>query len=555
MGSLPLGDVGDAGERAGWTLVWLAVVGSGLSEWGQWTQWPAMAALAPLVVLVGLVGLAATWAASDPRRVARAGLVAAFSSAALASGVDIAARSYYTTDSAAFTHVATQVLLRGVDPYRVRLRGATALLHPAGQYWTYLVDGGHVIRVSYPAGAIVLQAPLMWLGLTHLTTDWVDLVAWLAAAALLGAALPRSTRWLAGVLVLSGSYLGTFANGGTDALFIPFVMVALWRWDRAGDPAARRWWIAPAALGLACSIKQSPWFLVPFLLLAIALEARARGWSPARATLRYGAVVAGTFALPNLPFLIWDPRAWWHGTLLPLTSPLVPDGQGLVSLALHGVTGGAVITDLWVAAALVTLALLLATALYYRALKRVWPFLVALALFVPGRSLSNYLIDFVPAAIVAAISVAEAPRLPTTRRRALYVAAPLVGAALTAVVGLTSAPLAIAIEHVASVDRHQALTAVTVTVTNRTGATIEPHLWVSIDGGHPTGFWRASATSGALPLAPHASATLTLTPPAWFWAPPDRGYLVVEADTASPAAVSTSAPRRWDYPLPSPASG
>ncbi len=554
MGGLPLSTL-DTSERAGWSLLFLAVLGAGLSQWGQWSEWPAMAWLAPLVTLTGIGGLAATWAVRDRRVLERAALTSAFTTAGLGAGVDIAARHYYTTDSAAFTHLATSLLLRGVDPYRVRLRGVTHLLHPAANYWTYLVNGGHVIKVSYPAGALVLEAPLMKLGLTHLTTDWVDLLAWLVSAAILARVLPAGSRWLAGVLVLSGTFLGPFASGGTDALFVPFLMVALWGWDRAGERTARGWWIGPAALGVACSIKQSPWFFVPFLLVAVALEARGRGGSPARATLRYGAVVAGVFVLVDLPFMIWDFSAWLHGTLLPLTSPLVPDGQGLISLALHGVTGGAQIHLLWYAAALVSLALVVALALHYPRLKVAWPFLVPLCLFLPGRSLSNSLVDFAPAALVAALSVAPAPagaRLALSRRRvarALWIA-PGALAGVAVVAGLSSAPLTIQVLGTRPLDQHQAIRSVTVSVLNRSSATLTPHFSVAIGGGHPTAFWAVVAPPGAWPLRPESRTTLILRPTSWFWAPPEGGYLVVTAVTAHPAAISTSGPRRWVYRLP-----
>ena len=58
------------------------------------------------------------------------------------------------------------------------------------------------------------------------------------------------------------------------------------------------------------------------------------------------------------------------------------------------------------AAGLVLVALLVAFALWEPRLRRAWLFLVPLALFVPDRSLANYLVDFVPAALVAAASLA-----------------------------------------------------------------------------------------------------------------------------------------------------
>ena len=349
------------------------------------------------------------------------GLGVALATVVVTNGADIAARPFYDTDSAAFNDVATRMLLHGHDPYTTSLSGASALLHQASAYWTYLLNGGHVTQVSYPAGAFLLQAPLAALGVHHLTTDWLDLAAWVATAVILYLALPTRLRWLAPLVFLATSFSLDFTNGGTDALFLPFLALAVWRWDRvvALDATRLQRWMGPVALGVACSVKQSPWFCVPFLVLAVALEARALAVPAVRSAARYLSIVLGTFGVVNLPFIIWNATAWWHGTMLPLRSPLVPDGQGLVTLALHGATRGVDLTELWMTAALVMVALLVALALTYPQLKRAWLFLVPLVLFVPGRSLSNYLLDFFPVAVIAAVSVTRRERAsPSTRRAA-----------------------------------------------------------------------------------------------------------------------------------------
>ena len=64
------------------------------------------------------------------------------------------------------------------------------------------------------------------------------------------------------------------------------------------------------------------------------------GRRPVRMVVRYLAIVVGIFAVVNLPFVIWRPAAWARGTFLPFLQPLVADGQGLVTLALHGIAHG-----------------------------------------------------------------------------------------------------------------------------------------------------------------------------------------------------------------------
>ena len=78
---------------------------------------------------------------------------------------------------------------------------------------------------------------------------------------------------------MAPAFVGAFSDGGTDALFLPFLVVAVWRWDRfgTGKGAGIAPWIGPVALGVACAVKQTPWFCLPLLLLGLGLEARRRG--------------------------------------------------------------------------------------------------------------------------------------------------------------------------------------------------------------------------------------------------------------------------------------
>ena len=169
--------------------------------------------------------------------------------------------------------------------------------------------------------------------------------------------------------------------------------------------------MGPVALGVACSIKQTPWFCLPFLVLGLWIEARQDGRPPGRVVLRYLAIVVSVFAAVNLPFILWEPAAWARGTLLPFLTPLIPDGQGLVTLALHGVARGVSLPLLTVASgALVLLTLLLAFVVWYPAMKRIWMLVLPVIFFVAPRSLSTYLLDLLPAALVAAVSVAPARR-------------------------------------------------------------------------------------------------------------------------------------------------
>jgi uncharacterized membrane protein len=553
----PSSEPGTLVQRGGWSLAWFAVLTAGLGFWSAWTSWPGAAVLAPLLVVAGVAGMAATWLVADPRGGALpwAGLGAAVLAVGVPEAVAIHVRRYYTTDSAAFNQLATRALLHGKDPYATSMASAASLFDSPSHYWTYLADGGHVTQFSYPAGSFLLEAPAMALGFHHELADWTDLVAWLATGVLLFVLLPVGLRWLAALVLMAPAFVGAFSGGGTDALFLPFLVVAVWRWDRfgAGRGAGIARWIGPLALGVACAVKQTPWFCLPLLVIGLGIEASRRGDAVWRVPARYLAVVVGVFAACNLPFVIWGPRAWADGVFLPFTKPLVADGQGLVTLATHGLTGGVVLPLLSVAGALAYVALLAAFVVWYPAMKVVWLFVLPVVLFVPGRSFSGYLIDFFPAALVAAWSVAGVPRAarvdagPTARRCAagLAVSAPALASVAVCVLAFTSAPLDLSVVAVRTSQATLRLDAVTVTVHNLTGHRVTPHFLVAIDSTHPSGFWVPASPRGQLVLGAGATGTVTLRPNVFTWSPAHGAHWLVEAYTTSPDALSTSALQVW----------
>lgn len=536
-------------ERCAWSLVWLGVLVGGCDLWGSWWSWPAVDALAPALVGVALAGFAICWCGASPRSWLHQGLALASVLAAIATPqfVSLHTRLYYSTDSAALDEVAGRVLAKGHDPYTSSLAAAARLFKTPTSFWTYTVSGGHVANVSYPAGSFLAYAFGFALGFHHDVVDWVDLYAWLAALVLLFFLLPRDLRWLGALVGLVGFFVNAFANGGTDALFVPLTLLAVWRWDRygRGRGAGLAGWIGPVALGLACSVKQTPWFCVPFLVVGVAFEAHRSGRPALPLAARYLAVVLGAFTVVNLPFMVWSPEAWWRGTLTPIAQPLVADGQGLVSLALHGLTGGADLRLLTDATGLVLLALLAGFAAWYDRLKRIWPLLLPVVFFVSPRSLSSYLIDLFPLAVVALATTEPAVPVAASRRR--WPVRPMVlatgvlaaAAAVTAALSFTGAPLLLRYRSADVGPHQQRFYSLSLTVTNETGGTVVPHFMVDLGAPHPTGFW-TPAHHRPVVLGPHRSATVTLYPPAQMYLPPWASDYVVQAYTADPRALSTT---------------
>lgn len=545
------GQLLEIAERAAWSLVWLAVLTSGVASWRQWWTSSLAVAVSLCLVVAGLVGLLVTWLIGAPRRrgLQAVALLVVLAAVLFPAAFAIHLRPYYTTDSAALDQLAARLLLHGHDPYAWSLASAQRLLTVPQKLWTYTARGGHVASVSYPAGSFLVYYAAMELGFQHMIVDWVDLFAWMACSALLFVLLPTRLRWLGALLAVTPVFVSTYSTGGTDAVFLPFLLPAVWRWDRfgvRGGGLAR--WVGPIALGLACSVKQTPWFCVPFLATGIFLEGRASGRPALRLAVRYLGTVLVVFFAVNLPFLLWDPHGWERGTLLPFTAGLVADGQGLVSLAAQGLTGGADLTMLSLAAALGYLAALVAFLVWYRRLKRFWLLLLPFVFFLSPRSLASYLVDLLPVALVAAVSVANAAGSTRLGRlgRPIGLAAlsaSLAGVAAFACLGLVTQPLSLHVDRVRSTPSGRRIVAVVVTVRNLTGRPERPHFLVN-NGSGVAGFWYP-AHDRHLVLGPHATARVTLEtalPPAV----PEHGTTwLVEAYTASPDAFATSSPQIW----------
>jgi hypothetical protein len=533
--------------------VWLAVITGGVNLWGFWWWSPAVTALAPLMVAAGLVGVASCWLVGSPRSALfqRVTLGAAIVTALFPQSIEIGTRSFYTTDSAAFDEVAAHALAHGADPYVASMSGVARLLSVPSHFWTYTVEGGHVSQFSYPAGSFLLSLPATALGI-HLAVDWTDLVAWLVTTVLLFALVPASLRWLSALVGLTPFFLGSFTSGGTDAMFLPFLVVAVWRWDRYGrsSEAGLARWIGPIALGVACAIKQTPWFAIPMLVAGICLEARRSRTAPFRVGARYLLTVFVSFAVVNVPFLAWHPGPWLHGTLIPLTGGLVADGQGLVTLATHGLTGGVNLDLLSAAGALAFVGVVAAFVAWYPQLKRIWPLLLTIPFFISPRSLSSYLLDLFPVVLVAALSVENAPEDVSDHRTTLrdaWARPPVVvtglscvGVVLASVAAFSAPPLQVSVRTVMTSRGGRELDAVTVSVVNRTADRLQPHFVVdTATGPNYDGFWAPSKHDPAV-LGPHDSETITLYAPPRTDAPRRGARWLVEAYTTNPSWLSTS---------------
>ncbi len=240
---------------------------------------------------------------------------------------------------------------------------------------------------SYPAGAFLVDVPAIWAGAPSVAVTQIALLLGLLVALVVAAPGP----WRPVVLLLAL----TAADGarqvtGSDFEIWPLALLA-GAWLLRG----RRW---PSALllGAACAIKQTAWIAAPFYLIWVWRE---RGGAEAA---RRAALAGGAFVALNLPWIVATPRAWLASLLLPVSLPLLPDGSGVIGLALAGVMP---LAPHWLYAALEVLALVGALVWYWRFGQRCYPFagfvLPLVPLFFAWRSSERYFVLLPLAAAVA----------------------------------------------------------------------------------------------------------------------------------------------------------
>ncbi|MGH8994696.1 MAG: hypothetical protein ACRDYB_01425, partial [Acidimicrobiales bacterium] len=221
--------------------------------------------------------------------------------------------------------------------------------------------------------------------------------------------------------------------------------------------------------------------------------------------------------------------------------------QGIVALALHGLTGGANLRFLMVASLVALVAVLVAFGAWYHRLKRIWLLLLPVTFFFAPRSFTGYLIDLFPVALVGLLTVETVPAAASALRwgrikvaRLAVVGLGLATATVTAL-SLTAAPLELKYVSSNIGPMQQHLFAVTVGVTNTTDGSVTPNFLVDLGAAHPSGFWHAAHDSPVV-IAPHQTVDVTLFPPpdTPAYLPPFASDYVVDAYLPNPRSLSTT---------------
>jgi uncharacterized membrane protein len=539
---------GEVAIRAGWSLTWLAVLAAGLQLEGAWYYDRTSIALSCFLSLAGLIGLARTWTARTPpnQHLQMAGIACVVLAILSLAHSMLLTVPGPRTDEAAFSQYAAQLLAHGHNPYRSSMDPVLHIFTLPAHFLTLTLNGGHISRLSYPAASFLPTAALVLAGAHKHAVDLADVTIWCGAIVCLWRLMPPSANWLAGPLGLLGALLGDVVGGVLDPLYVLPLIFAAWRWDRFGraDELTAARWVGPVAFGVACSVKQNPWFLIPFVLLGVAMERRSRDEDWVGPVVRYAGVVVLTFLAINAPFIALDPLSWARGVWTPLIAPTVPAGQGVISLFLHLGPSSVRLSLLTVCAVLAYLCTIAAYARWYSSLRSMWPILPAAAFFLSARSFSTYFLFAVPALLV---STSTGPAQVTTPLRGAVrslarVITPVLGLGSVGMMALVVVlPGPISLSAVSATRSSGVIASVMVTVTNRSEGVLDVHLGVT-SADEVDEFWLSPSGRSTFVIAPHSSRLVRLLPPA----EPDRPYSDVHwevmAFTASPATVAVSAP-------------
>jgi hypothetical protein len=458
----------------------------------------------------------------------------------------------YTTDELSFDQYAAQLVAHGLhNPYVHSMAPAGPMFRLSPDGYTYTIAGTPVLKMSYPSLSFLIYVPFLLLGWSNELGAGLNVAGWMAAILLMFWLLPRNLR--PAVLLLSSIdvYL-SFATGGvTDMLYIPLLVIAAYKWDRFGT--SRLSYINPIAVGLAMSIKQTPWPVVAFVLCALAWDEYDKHGDvrvAARRAGRYLAVVVGVFLIPNLPYLVASPTAWFDGVFQPFTAQMVPSGQGLISLTLFAHLGGGSLQAYTIILALMALLTLVVFVGTYPLLRPATFILPSLFYFFAARSQTNYLIALVPVGIVGAITAG-----PPAARRAADVGkrvggimrgllwfrvtvAVAVAAALAIVYAFTSlSPLTITIIKEGTTGYLGGVRFLDIEVHNHTNHPLNPNYTIQTSHGDTT-FWRVN--EGPRMIKPGTTAHVQIFERNYQAEPGLSDGFSVLAFTDRPEAVSVS---------------
>lgn len=530
-------------QRTLLAIVGFTIVGVAYNMWQSIVSIPFIGVGSVLTAFLGLLVIASAFVCHEATTLRRLEWAALGIAVLCLVGWGITALYFtpsYGTDEVAFEQYAAQLVTQGINPYGANLAPALDLFRVPIQYATYTMSGGLSAGLAYPDLSLLAILPLLLVGIISQAAIIVNIFFFITTMIVAFLLLPKSYRLASVILCVGIPILFGYAVAGVNTvLFMPFLIVAAARWDRYDERRGWRAWIAPLAYGVACSVQQLPWFIAPFLLAGIFIEAwqTASIRRAAAACARYAAIAAGTFLTVNLPFIVWGPRQWLHGIMLPMTQHAIPYGQGLVDLSEFFHLGGGRVAMYSDTAMLLIGAMLVLYVWQYRLLRYLTFFMPALVLFFASRSLAEYFSNLIIVSCVGALTIKRFDGEPIKIWRWLIPLAFLPAAATLTLAVASPAPLRIHVTGFRTDGQLRAVQEVDAVVTNASDTRLTPHFAVNFIGQMTT-FWIVSA--GPATLAPHQTAQYTLIAPNLGSMPPVTAGFQVQVVTPAPETINIS---------------
>lgn len=283
------------------------------------------------------------------------------------------------TDGILYTRYSIDLLLKGENPYLHSMLPAYEKYGLNYHWSTPTLEGGIVDKFSYPPLGFLIFVPLFLLGIPDLNATTVLFFI----STVLFLCYEARRLWLLPVVAmfLDQNLLFFSAGGIFDIIWIFFLLLAMKLFYE------RRRVLSAILLGIAISVKQTPAFAVPFILVYLIKE------SGVKDAFKYALTVGVTFTSISLPFLLWDPKSYLAGVLAPLSG--IIQGFGFASLVYSGYLNLHP-TFFKVAVGVVFSTLLALYWINFDKLKHSCWLMPMLILWFHMRSLQNYFIFFIP---------------------------------------------------------------------------------------------------------------------------------------------------------------
>jgi uncharacterized membrane protein len=315
----------------------------------------------------------------------------------------IAYNGSYRTDVLAYSHYAAILFVtKGANPYTQNMTNALAMFNVQPSDLTPLTSGTYLATFQYPALNFLVFVPFVWLGLRDMR--WVLVLFEIGTVLILYVKGPRKLRLLLLLPLFAGSDLmiNYTAASVSDALWVLPLLFTAFYMDR---PI-----VSGIFYGVACAFKQLPWVLAPFLLIYMM---RTKEGQDLRAkiarTTKFALTSVALFLVFNLPFMIENMTAWLGNVLTPMTEDLVMLSQGASLLTQVGLLPVDKVFYTVMTGA-VAVVLIVNYYVYFDKLKYVVWIFPGIVLWFSYRTLTSYIIYWMPLMLAALILWYKAER-------------------------------------------------------------------------------------------------------------------------------------------------